>query len=168
VEDREHTWQLSATDTAKLREFLQRPNGSWLSADWNVQVDACGGGVLVRTQRYRYHSPLCVRCVYCGNVGETQGEAATHEPINDRGNFACKGAEACGLRQQGADAAYVLAKLLRDVQRELAGVHPAMLASLAADVEDFAGQARAQLGEAAEERIAAERRDRAERQGRLF
>lgn len=168
MEDREHIWQLNATDTAKLREFLQRPNGSWLSADWNVRVDACGAGVLVRTARYRYHSPLAVRCVYCGSVGETQGKAATHEPINNSGNFACKGAEACGLRQQGADAAYVLGRLLRDVRRELASVHPATLASLAVDVEDFAELARTQLGETADASMEAERHDRAERQGRLF
>lgn len=168
MEDREHIWQLNSTDLGRLREFLQRPNGSWQSADWNVQVDACGGGVLIRTARYRYHSPLLASCVYCGNVGETQGEAPELEPINDRGNFVCKGTEACGLKQQGADAAYVLGKLLRDVRRELGSVHPAMLASLAVDVEDFAAEARTQLGATAEECIEAERTDRAERQGRLF
>lgn len=57
---------------------------------------------------------------------------------------------------------------LRDVRRELASVHPATLASLAVDVEDFAEQARTQLGETADASIEAERRDRAERQGRLF
>lgn len=40
--------------------------------------------------------------------------------------------------------------------------------SLAVDVEDFAEQARTQLGETADASIEAERRDRAERQGRLF
>jgi len=168
MEDREHIWQLSAADLAELRTFLGHPNGSWTSADWNVRVDACGGGVLVRTGPYRHKSVLMAACVYCGEVGETQGEAATLEPVNANGNFACKGTEACGLRQRGADAAYVLAKLLRDVRRELGSVHPSMLASLAVDVEDFAADARAEMGDAAEEHIEAERRDRAERQGRLF
>jgi hypothetical protein len=168
MEDREHIWQVNATDTAKVREWIARPNGACTVANWNVTFESCGGGMLVRTARYRYKSPLMAACVYCGNVGETQGEAPELEPVNNQGNFACKGTEACGLRQQGADAAYVLAKLLRDVRRELGSVHPAMLASLAVDVEDFAAEARTQLGTTAEEQIEAERRDRAEREGRIF
>lgn len=171
MEDREHVWPLSMADTRDLGKFLQDPNGSWLSADWNVQVDRCEAGVLVRTQRYRYHSPLWARCVYCGNAGETQGEAATLEPANDRGSFACKAADACQVRQAGADPVYVLGRLLRQVRAELDGEGRAQLASLAVDAADFAAELYQRLeGPAGEDNpaVIAERRDRAERHGRLF
>lgn len=50
AKDREHIIQMSPHDTQKLREWLERPSGSFGNGD--VSFDACGGGILVRTQPY--------------------------------------------------------------------------------------------------------------------
>lgn len=54
IPDRDHHVQLNATDLRDLVAFLKRPGGSW-SAD-RLTVEACGGGVLVRTRPYTYQS----------------------------------------------------------------------------------------------------------------
>jgi hypothetical protein len=56
----EHICELSYRDKEALREFLVRPNGAWISSDpgWRVTVEAVEhGGVLVRTQPYKYSAP---------------------------------------------------------------------------------------------------------------
>lgn len=45
---REHIVQVSAADTARLREWIQSPNGSFVGARYAVEAVE-GGGVLVRT-----------------------------------------------------------------------------------------------------------------------
>lgn len=58
IGDREHIIQLNAAETADLRAWLVRPNGS-LGDGNRMTVDAVeGGGILVRTRPYSYERYL--------------------------------------------------------------------------------------------------------------
>lgn len=54
--DRDHIVQLNSAELAQLRRFLTEPNGSHRAGD-RLSVDACGGGVLVRTRPYTHQRP---------------------------------------------------------------------------------------------------------------
>ena len=60
IPDREHLPVLNASDTRKLRAWLERPNGSLIVGPrWQyVAFESVeGGGIMVRTQPYRYVPP---------------------------------------------------------------------------------------------------------------
>ena len=56
--DREHIVQLGDHERQALLEWLARPNGSHVVVGKRVIFEAVvGGGILVRTQPYRYPGP---------------------------------------------------------------------------------------------------------------
>lgn len=57
--DRAHWVDIRYPDMARLRKWMERPNGSFIATGWRVVFDAVeGGGIAVRTDPYRYIDPM--------------------------------------------------------------------------------------------------------------